>query len=61
MFIDHALDHVEEPALPVLWDALNGPGATWTLVVASERSEVASRCQRVYRWTDRRGLSEVSS
>lgn len=57
LLVDQALDRVHEHYLPILWQALSQGDAAWTLIVATDRPEVASRCSRSYRWSES-GLSE---
>lgn len=58
MLVNHALDAVGVEQAETLWNALAGPDASWTLVIASERDDVLARCDRVVRWSED-GFREV--
>lgn len=47
LVIDHLLDSFEGERLEQLWSTLTAPDAPWTLVVATDRSDLASRCDQV--------------
>jgi hypothetical protein len=47
LLVDTSLDGLSQDVLEQVLDVITDPGAPWTLIIASSRTEVLRRCGRV--------------